>query len=115
MEDYPSRFEHPTTLQLNSIAGATEGGGKGMSYPTPETTPLNGLSLLVPGMENPKTMYQDNNRNSALVVPTPSPWRPNNGRLQMIRQFSLPGTQSERERASRQISAPADTAPGNAG
>lgn len=103
---YSSRFEHPKTLEINSRVGATEGGGKGMAYATPETTPLRLPDELVPGMENPKTSYSDNNQNSKLVVTTPSPMRPNNGKLQMCRQLSLPATLKERREAVRQNSAP---------
>ena len=102
---HPSRFEHPTTLELNSRVGATEGGGKGMVYATPETSPLNGPSEFVPGMESPIVSYQDNNRTSKLVVTTPSPTRPNNGKLQMSRQLSFP-PQTEREMVRRQTSSP---------
>ena len=44
---YSSLFERPTTLLLNSRPGATEEGGRGMMYPSPETTPHNRTELVI--------------------------------------------------------------------
>ena len=103
---YPSRFEHPATLDLTT-GDASEGGGRGMVHATAETTPLSGRSVLVPGMESPMTEYPNDNRSSQMVVAAAPLVRQNNSRYQFSRHFSFPGMREGEKTTFRQTSAPA--------